>query len=585
MKKLFEDFPPIPTEDWLNRLSTELKGKTFEDLSQLHLEGIVLPPFQRASDAEVEERWLDSLPGTFPFRRGNAFNQPGDDWQIVQELAVDSSQEARKRLEEANEAGIQAVKLYSWEGNGGKDAFLPVLESVDSRYNAVHLYASYEPLDILQGLYTHLDAQGHDPADLTGTLTSLAVDVGDVSREAILEATAPSPYFRGLGIDMSVVDENGGTLTQQLAFALSKAVDWITDTDAPRERILNSLVFTFPIGSEFLLELAKLRAFRILFARVLEIMGETDPQLMSPFIIAQSARWNKTHYDAHTNLLRTTTEAISAILGGAHAVVVSSHEKLNHPEQAFPARLARNIQLILKHESFLGQVTDPAGGAYYLEYLTDQLAANAWKLFQELESAGGYDICLDAGMIDELLGAAAQQRLSDVATRKRVFVGVNNYPAEGDDPNEVTAIGEEGPSMFEHLRLRMDRFVKETGERPSVFLLSYGNVVMRNARMNFTRNLMGCGGFAFQENPHPEDFHTALAAMAEAAPAAVVLCGADRDYTEGHLAQVRAALPGKPVWVAGKSTDALPADGFLYRSMNAVSAIEGLQDKVMSETF
>lgn len=581
-RKLFSAFKGVPKADWTKKVEQDLKGKPLEQLNWQTYEGFEVAPFFTRKESSTKDG-VNSLPGERPFRRGNALNDLSGHWQMVQEISVDDNREAQTRIQEAREADIHAFKLYSWQGSSKGSDFLPVINELNFEQEALHLYASYEPLVLIDGINQIMTRKGIDRSKLTGTMTSLGIDTGKISRESVLKIMDGSPFFRCLGIDLSVVDENGGNQVHQLGFALSRTVDWVCQTPMDPQRVLRALNFTFPIGSDFLMEVAKIRAFRILFAFVAEKLGGKGESL-SPFILAQSARWNKSRYDAHTNLLRATTEAMSAVMGGAHAVSVSAYDKLLGPETAFSARLARNIQHLLKHESYLDQVADPAGGSYYVEHLTNALVEEGWKCFQQIEEEGGYKAALLSGRVDQMLIASQLKKQEDIAKRKRVFVGINDYPNTEEELSEKLFpedIGDEGPAQFERLRLKTDRWTKENEKRPSAFLLAYGDLRMRNARMQFASNLLGCVGLLTQTNNPGEALDVSLETLKASEAEIVVLCSSDAEYDSKMVNAARKALPEAVLIIAGKPEKPLKVDGRMYAGMDAVGFLEEVLEQVM----
>lgn len=583
-RKLFTGFKGVPKVDWIQKVEQDLKGKGLEKLNWKTYEGFEVDPFYTRKDLSKKDG-VNSYPGELPFRRGNAINDLSGRWQMVQEISVDDNLEGQARIREARKADIHAFKLYSWQGSSkGKD-FLPVIEELNLEQEALHLYASYEPLVLIDGINQLMNRQGVAREKLTGTMTSLGIDTGRISRESVLKIMDGSPHFRCLGIDLSLVDENGGNQVHQLAFALSRATDWVCQTPIEPQRVLNALNFTFPIGSDFLMEVAKLRAFRMLFAFVAEKLGGKG-EALSPFVLAQSARWNKSRYDVHTNLLRATTEAMSAVMGGAHAISISAHDKLLGPENTLSSRLARNIQHLLKHESYLDQVADPAGGAYYVEHLTHMLVDEAWKCFQEIEEEGGYGACLLSGKIDQLLIDSQLKKREDVAKRKRIFVGINDYPNTEEELSErisLDEIGDEGPALFERLRLQTDLWALENEKRPKAFLLAYGDLRMRNARMQFAGNLLGCGGFEIQTNNPGEALDVSMESLKKSSAEIVVLCSSDEEYDMKMVNSVRKVLPEAYVIIAGKAANQLDVNGHIFAGMDAAAFLEELISAVLSE--
>ena len=582
-RKLFADFEGSQLEDWRNQVSQDLKGKPIEKLNWQTDEGFEVPPFFTAEELDPKTTGINSLPGELPFRRGNAFNSNTANWQIVQEISVDNSPETLSRIQEARQADIHAFKLYSWQGGAKKAQFAPIIDSLDLNKEALHLYASYEPLALVKGINATLAKQKLDPSRLTGTLTSLSIDTGRAKPDDILQEMEEAEHFRCLGIDMSVVDENGGTLVHQLAFALSRTVDWVSQSALPAQRVLSALNFTFPTGSDFMMEIAKMRAFRMLFSFVAEQLGGKGAAL-SPFILAQSARWNKSRYDAHTNLLRTTTEAISAAMGGAHAITVSAFDKLLGPENAFSTRLARNIQHILKHESYLDKVADPAGGSYYIEHLTQKLITEAWACFQEIEEAGGYAVSLHSGHIDQLLIDSQLKKQGDIAKRKRVFIGVNEFPNADErlgNSDQSMHIGDEGPASFERLRLKTDQWSLANERRPQAFLLAFGDPRMRQARVQFSSNLLHTCGIQIHNPNSGGDFNSSLAALKKTEVDMIVLCAADTDYHQELITQIRQLKNEVPIIIAGKIQNQIKSDFNIYAGMDAIAFIEALQDRIL----
>ncbi len=197
------------------------------------------------------------------------------------------------------------------------------------------------------------------------------------------------------------------------------------------DRAAAALEFSFAIGCNYFFQIAKLRAFRMLWARAVESFGGTHEAARAR-IAARTSRWNKTVYDPHVNILRATTEAMAAVLGGADSVTVAPFDACYKAPDEASRRLARNTQLLLKHEAWLGRVADAGGGSYSLETITDFLAREGWKLFQEIEARGGFRKAQAEGVIAQTLERSLAAREKAVASRRRVFVGTNQFanPAE-----------------------------------------------------------------------------------------------------------------------------------------------------------
>jgi methylmalonyl-CoA mutase len=347
---------------------------------------------------------------------------------------------------------------------------------------------------------------------------------------------------------------SGATAVQELAFALAQAVDRL----ASGETQFN---FVYAVGSNYFFEIAKLRAARILWAQATEPFHQTVPMRL----YARTATANKSLYDRYTNLLRVTTEALSAVLGGCDALIVEPFD--------FPDRLAHNVQLLLKHEAHLDQAADPAAGSYYIEWLTDALAREAWKLFQQVEAKGGYGQAQE--FIDTSTAASRKAAETAVASRRRTLVGVNNYPdltETGVHPDSAVRFEWRLAEPLERIRLRTERHAHATGHTPVVLLLTRGDLKMRVARANFCANFFGCAGFSIKES-----------ALLEPADL-VVLCSSDPEYLA--LAQEIIPLVRVPVIVAGNPKDQIQAlteagvQGFVHIFSNLVDTLTELQSKM-----
>ncbi len=349
--------------------------------------------------------------------------------------------------------------------------------------------------------------------------------------------------------------EQGATAVQELAFAIAEASETLaTGGHVP--------AIALGVGSNYFFEIAKFRAARILFANLARAYSKPEDVQ----ICARTALSNKSLYDPYTNLLRATTEALSAVLGGC--------DSLHVQPARFTPRLALNVQRILKEESHLDAVADPAGGSYYVEALTSALAQESWKLFQEFEAAGGWSKTQDR--VAALAAEARAAKEKAVASRRKTLVGVNNYPDTGESAlDEADAFSSDGwrmASAIEAIRLRTERHAAKTGRRPRVLLLKRGDLKMKMARATFCQNFFGCGGFEIVESE-------------ELSPAdLVVLCSSDPEYVE--LASAICAQAKAPVVVAGnpkeqiEQLNALGVAGYVHVMSNLVETLKLWQDKL-----
>ena len=360
-----EEFPPVSTEQWDEVVRKDLKGAAPK--SKL---------FYRAEDLRGLE-YLDSAPGEFPYTRGTR----GDNaWRI--RAVVGDVPAARAALD----AGADEICFVL--GDQNIDEVLDALPSC-----AVHFEAGERAAELLEALARSARRPGRPP-QAEGLPHSVDYEpLADFDRAASLIRAVRKPQFRPVTIRAHRFSEAGSTIVQELGFALAEGVEIVaqlTDRGLAVADAAQALAFSFAIGSNYFLEIAKLRAARTLWARAVESFQPAHADAAKMTIYARTSHWTKTIYDPHVNLLRATTEAMAAAIGGADSLQVEAFDEPYREPDEFGSRLARNTQLILKQEAWLDRSVDAAGGSYYLEVLTDSLAREAWKLLQQIEAAGGF---------------------------------------------------------------------------------------------------------------------------------------------------------------------------------------------------
>ena len=292
------------------------------------------------------------------------------------------------------------------------------------------------------------------------------------------------------------------------------------------------------VSSNYFMEMAKFRAGRMLWANI--VNAYTGGCARKMFTHAVTSGWNITAYDPYVNMLRGTTEAMSASLAGVHSLEVLPFDTAYESPTEFSSRIARNVQLLLKNESHFDNVVDPAGGSYYIENLTQSIAEQAWKLFKEVEERGGYTAAFRDGFIPDAVKASAEAKDNAVATRRIVLLGTNQYP----NFNEVadSAITEacitpqawdakvlrpyRGGMAFEQLRLKVDR----SGRSPRAFMLTCGTLAMARARSQFACNFFACAGIRVVDNTFFHSVEEGAKAALDSGAEIVVICAADDDY-------------------------------------------------------
>lgn len=396
-----------------------------------------------------------------------------------------------------------------------------------------------------------------------------------VGKWAIAQDAKPGPdAVRG-----DLLHEAGAHAVQELGYALAAGVEKLAALveKQPLEKAAPQVEFVLAVGPYFFVEIAKLRAARLLWAQAVSAFGPASAEAQRMKLSVRTPQRNKSVFDRYTNLLRVSTEAFSAVVGGCDQLTVQPF--------GFDEHLALNVQRLLQEESHLDAVADPAGGSYYVEALTDAIAQAAWKLFQDVEAAGGWSKAVAAGTVEKALAESRAGRAKALSSRRRALVGVNNYPnlmeKEPEVPAPALASADKGalpfaPSRlaepFEAIRLRTVAHAKATGKTPKVLLLTRGDVKMRGARAGFCQNFFGCAGFQIVESDQLQDADI------------VVLCSSDAEYVA--LAQEICPKVKSPVVVAGNPKDQLEAlkaagvQGFVHVQSDAVETLTHWQDRL-----
>lgn len=458
-------FPPASKEDWRAAAEKLLKGAPFDKvLLSPTYEGITLWPIYWPEDLAGSPH-AGTLPGFPPFLRGSrAAGHRVAGWEIAQEVPGPTAKAFNRALGRDLANGQTAVILPLDRSEAGRpednrhpdltpEAGIPLAALADWETALHGVPIEKIPLYVNPGSSAaaaagFLAALCHKSGKSTGELRGcLGADpLGDLAATGMLPLSLEALYDEISGIcawsigeapRMQVFDARaevyqhaGASAAEELAFAVATAAEYLRAMirrNFSPEEIAPRIRFCFALGSQFFMEIAKLRAARVIWAQIVQAFGgSADARRM--VLHARTSRWNKTAYDPYVNMLRATTEAFSGIAGGSDSLQVGAFDETLRPADEFSRRMARNIQIILREESHLDRVIDPAGGSWYVETLTTELAEKAWALFQEIEKRGGMAAALKDNYPQSLAAATAQKRLDNLATRKEKLVGTNIYP-------------------------------------------------------------------------------------------------------------------------------------------------------------
>lgn len=618
---LFNEFPGTSTEAWEAKIQEDLKGADYEKkLIWKTAEGFNVRPYYRAEDLDAIREMTRNLPGQFPYIRGN--KTTGNDWKICQDIETADIETANRIAANALNRGANALSLNAENVRSAEDLKV-LLKGLDTtktnlNFNSAKSYPEFAGLlaaALGENAGNTCGSFDFDPISyllLKGNFHySQEKDLAE-ALELVKNAKTGLPHFRLITVNGQYFHNSGSTLTQELAFALSSGNEYmayLTSNGVEAGTAAKSIIFHFAAGSNYFMEIAKLRAARLLWARIVE---QYKPELFEGAamrIHVSTANWNKTIYDPYVNMLRTTTEAMSAALGGADIITVLPFD-LNYKEpDDFSNRIARNQQIILKEESSLEKVVDPAAGSYYIENLTAAMAEAAWKLFLEIEEKGGMIEAVKAGYIQEAVAASAKKQNADIAARRTTLLGTNQHPnplekmlekiqadeeietERSADPTPVYKIMESyrGADAFEDLRLATEIYESEEGRRPHVFLLTIGNPAMRKARAGFSTGFFGCAGYKVTDNAGFASVEDGVKAALAANADIVVLCSSDEEYAEivpVAARELKAANAEIQVVVAGYPKDiidnlkAAGVDEFIHVRTNVLETLYAFQQKL-----
>jgi methylmalonyl-CoA mutase len=374
--------------------------------------------------------------------------------------------------------------------------------------------------------------------------------------------------FRSIAVTGKNFRDAGSSIVQELGFSIAMGAEYLstlTEAGLNIDDVACSIKFNFGVGANYFMEIAKLRAARLLWAKVVEAFNPKCECSSKMIIHSENTIFNKTVYDPYVNMLRTQTEAMSAVLGGTDSLTVLPFNAIYESTTDFSERIARNQQILLKEEAHLDKIADPAAGSYYIETLTDSIAEQAWKLFLDVQEKGGYVAAFKEGFVQAQVNATAAKMDSAIATRRENLLGTNQFPnfteyMQKELDAEVfskqvrksdNAIAEplaryRGAQAFEALRYATDVYAK-ANKRPLVFMLTVGSLSMRKARAQFACNFFAVAGFDVIEGKGYDAIEEGIADAVEADASIVVICSSDDEYAE--LAPAAADMLIDPIFV------------------------------------
>ncbi len=552
-EKLFAEFPSVSTEQWEEVITADLKGADYDKkLVWRTNEGFTVRPYYRAADMKSIP-FMESGAGCFPFVRGTG---KCNAWRVHQTVGVEDVKKANTEALAALDAGCDSIGFCFY--NEISEAELDQLLSQIILGAVEIVFQGKGVRKVAEMMFARLEKSGIDPNGVRISFVkdpivkklSLKGEFGcceDGSKCVGRIAELVKKYekyskVRLAGVSGHYFHNSGSTIVQELAFTLSVGHEYLVklmDAGLTADQAAKTIRFSMAVSSNYFMEIAKFRAARMLWANIVKQYNPEKQCSQKMFAHAVTSRWNQTVYDPYVNMLRGTTEAMSAAIAGVHSLEVVPFDEAFETPTDFSSRIARNVQLLLKYESHFDQVSDASGGSYYIETLTQSIAEQAWKLFREVEEKGGYIAAFKAGFITSSIEASAAAKDKAVATRRTILLGANQYPNFTEvadkavtEADVTAATGDNvlkpyrGAMPFEQIRLKTDR----SGKAPLAFMLTCGSLSMARARAQFACNFFACAGIRVQDNTFFKSVEEGVKAALAAKADIVVMCAADDDY-------------------------------------------------------
>jgi methylmalonyl-CoA mutase len=420
--KLFEQFPPVSTSEWKAKILSDLKGADFNKRMVWKTgEGFDVMPFYRAEDLESLE-YIDSLPGEFPYIRGTKTED--NSWYIRQDIAIGDYGSANRKVLDVLMKGVDSPGFIIEDPESvNEENFRILLRDVHPESIEMNFQCNGKAKEILSLLVKIAGDRGIDFSDIHGAIEadplgrlmmngSLCVpeEEGFDYLASLTKDSGVFPNLRTIHLNASNFRKRGAGIVKELAFGISMGAEYLAQLSSRGLTVpyaASKIRFCFGAGSDYFPEIAKLRAARLLWSAVTNSFCQGCGEEIKMNVHCVTAIWNKTISEPYTNMLRTQTEAMSAILGGADTLTVEPYDFSFRKPDEFSERIARNQQLILKEEAYFDRVADPSAGSYYIESLTHLIAESAWKLFVETEEKGGFLKALKTGFIMSKLSEPA----------------------------------------------------------------------------------------------------------------------------------------------------------------------------------
>ena len=571
-EKLFSDFTAPSRQEWRDKIEVDLKGADYQKKMVWRTnEGFSMEPFYRKEDVD-QLATVNALPGEFPYVRGN--KKADNSWFVRQDIVCDCPKEANAKALDIMERGVDSLGFKIPGDKLSADYIAQLLEGIYCDCVELNFQTCQRhSVELAKLLDAYFRSKGYDPARITGSISFDPIekmvmkgkDTSDILKAApeMVAALKAYPNFRAVAVNAYKLTNAGAYSYQDLGYALAWGNEYLqllTEAGVPAEEAAADIKFNLGINGVYFMEIAKLRAARMLWAQI--VSQYTDcKEACKMHVCAYTTTYNQTLFDSYVNMLRSQTETMSAALGGVESIVVTPFDTPYETPTDFAERIARNQQLLLKDECHFDRMVDVAGGSYFLEELTKALAEQAWKLFLSVEEQGGFLAAVKAGQVQKVINDTNAARHANAGKRKEFLLGTNQFPnfiekSEGKQPVEACCKccgGQEAEggiktsrlaSDFEALRLTTEKAAKV----PVAFMLTIGNLAMRQARAQFSCNFLAAAGYQVVDNLGFKTVEEGVEAALKAGADIVVLCSSDDEYAEYAVPAFK-CLDGRAMFV------------------------------------
>lgn len=575
-EKLFSEFKAPTRQEWLDKIEKDLKGADFNKrLVWRTNEGFNVQPFYLKEDVE-KLKTPESLPGEFPFVRGNKKNS--NEWYVRQEIEATDAKEANAKALDILNRGVDSLSFHIHGKDISKEFVETLLQGIECEIVELNFNTcKRSTLKLAEILNAYFEQKGYDKKKITGSfdwdpMEKMLRKGNDLTAvlpiaKDLVEAMKEYPNFRTVAVNAVSLNNSGAYIVQELGYALAwgnEYMNQLVEAGIDADTAANNIKFNLGISENFFMEMAKFRAARMLWAEIVKQYAPKEDASCMMCVNAATSKYNMTLFDSYVNLLRSQTEAMSAALAGVHSIQVTPFDAVYETPNEFSERIARNQQLLLKEESHFDKVVDPGAGSYFIEELTTSLANEGWKIFLNIEENGGFLEAIKKGMVQDDINATNQKRHDAAAKRKEFILGTNQFPnftekSEGKTPIEgchgckdsggdiPAIVSSRLASDFETLRLSTEKAAKT----PVAFMLTIGNLAMRQARAQFSCNFLAAAGYKVIDNLGFETVEAGAEAARKAGADIVVLCSSDDEYAEYGIPAFKAVGDSALFVIAG----------------------------------